>query len=57
MSQEAAARAFFAAPNFAVVGASTDPAKFGHKSAYSPSRLSESNLFLSCETLFGPTRH
>ncbi|OAA66869.1 succinyl CoA synthetase-like protein [Niveomyces insectorum RCEF 264] len=31
MSTEAAARAFFAKPSFAVVGASNDPAKFGHK--------------------------
>ncbi|KAH8590543.1 CoA binding domain-containing protein [Bisporella sp. PMI_857] len=31
MATEAAARAFFSAPHFAVVGASNDPAKFGHK--------------------------
>ncbi|TVY54420.1 hypothetical protein LSUE1_G010035 [Lachnellula suecica] len=31
MSQEAAARTFFNAPYFAVVGASSDPRKFGHK--------------------------
>ncbi|KAK2626359.1 hypothetical protein QTJ16_004621 [Diplocarpon rosae] len=31
MSTEAAARAFFTAPEFAVVGASSDPTKFGHK--------------------------
>jgi hypothetical protein len=36
MTTEAAARAFFSAPYFAVVGASSDPTKFGHKSA-SPS--------------------
>ncbi|KFY01048.1 hypothetical protein O988_02941 [Pseudogymnoascus sp. VKM F-3808] len=28
---EAAARAFFATPTFAVVGASNDPSKYGHK--------------------------
>lgn len=32
MATEAAARAFFSAPHFAVVGASSDPSKFGHKS-------------------------
>ncbi|TVY87586.1 hypothetical protein LAWI1_G005108, partial [Lachnellula willkommii] len=32
MSTESTARAFFSTPHFAVVGASTDPAKFGHKS-------------------------
>ncbi|ETS82543.1 hypothetical protein PFICI_04419 [Pestalotiopsis fici W106-1] len=31
MSTEATVRAFFSSPNFAVVGASTNPAKFGHK--------------------------
>ncbi|TAQ86408.1 hypothetical protein B7494_g5259 [Chlorociboria aeruginascens] len=31
MATEAAARAFFTAPYFAVVGASSDPTKFGHK--------------------------
>lgn len=31
MSSEAAARKFFTAPYFAVVGASSNPAKFGHK--------------------------
>lgn len=31
MATEAAARAFFTAPHFAVVGASSDPTKFGHK--------------------------
>ncbi|KAI9054629.1 hypothetical protein LZ554_001782 [Drepanopeziza brunnea f. sp. 'monogermtubi'] len=31
MATEAAARAFFSAPQFAVVGASSDPTKFGHK--------------------------
>ncbi|PMD20143.1 NAD(P)-binding protein [Hyaloscypha hepaticicola] len=31
MATEAAARAFFTAPYFAVVGASSDPSKFGHK--------------------------
>lgn len=35
MAQEAAARAFFTAPYFAVVGASSDPTKFGHKSTSS----------------------
>jgi hypothetical protein len=28
---EAAIKTFFATPRFAVVGASSDPAKFGHK--------------------------
>jgi acyl-CoA synthetase (NDP forming) len=32
MATEATARAFFSQPYFAVVGASNDPAKFGHKS-------------------------
>jgi len=32
MATEAAARTFFSAPYFAVVGASADPSKFGHKS-------------------------
>lgn len=32
MSTEANARAFFSSPYFAVVGASSNPAKFGHKS-------------------------
>ncbi|KAK6082690.1 binding domain-containing protein [Seiridium cupressi] len=31
MSTEATARTFFASPYFAVVGASNNPAKFGHK--------------------------
>jgi predicted CoA-binding protein len=35
MATEAAARAFFTAPYFAVVGASSDPSKFGHKSTSS----------------------
>lgn len=34
MSTEATVRAFFASPNFAVVGASNNPAKFGHKSMF-----------------------
>lgn len=33
MATEAAARKFFSAPFFAVVGASSNPAKFGHKGA------------------------
>jgi hypothetical protein len=33
MSTEATVRAFFSSANFAVVGASSNPAKFGHKSA------------------------
>ncbi len=32
LDMEAAAKAFFATPRFAVAGASSDPAKFGHKS-------------------------
>ena len=32
MAAESAARAFMATPRFAVVGASSDPSKFGHKS-------------------------
>ena len=32
MATEATARSFFASPQFAVVGASSDPTKFGHKS-------------------------
>lgn len=32
MSTEASARIFFSSPRFAVVGASSNPAKFGHKS-------------------------
>lgn len=32
MSTEATARSFFSSPYFAVVGASNNPAKFGHKS-------------------------
>jgi hypothetical protein len=39
MATEAAARAFFSSPQFAVVGASSDPNKFGHKSPSLPSRL------------------
>lgn len=35
MTTEATARAFFSTPFFAVVGASNNPAKFGHKSASS----------------------
>jgi hypothetical protein len=35
-TSEAAARGFFTAPYFAVVGASSDPTKFGHKSIFSP---------------------
>lgn len=31
MSTEATARIFFSSPFFAVVGASSNPAKFGHK--------------------------
>ncbi|KAM3561108.1 hypothetical protein ARSEF4850_003381 [Beauveria asiatica] len=31
MATEASARKFFTAPSFAVVGASSNPAKFGHK--------------------------
>ncbi|KAL2760254.1 hypothetical protein ACRALDRAFT_1073812 [Sodiomyces alcalophilus JCM 7366] len=31
MSTEAAARAFFSSPRFAVAGASSNPSKFGHK--------------------------
>ncbi|KAL7627757.1 hypothetical protein AAE478_001952 [Parahypoxylon ruwenzoriense] len=31
MTTEATVRAFFSSPKFAVVGASTNPAKFGHK--------------------------
>ncbi|TVY48515.1 Subtilisin-like protease, partial [Lachnellula cervina] len=31
MSTESTARAFFSTPHFAVVGASSDPSKFGHK--------------------------
>ena len=34
MSTEAAARAFFSSQFFAVVGASSNPAKFGHKSEW-----------------------
>ncbi|KAG6209225.1 hypothetical protein E4U50_003065 [Claviceps purpurea] len=33
MATETAARTFFASPFFAVVGASSNPAKFGHKGA------------------------
>jgi hypothetical protein len=39
MAQEAAARAFFTVPYFAVVGASSDPTKFGHKSTSPPFSL------------------
>lgn len=31
MATEAAARSFFSSPLFAVVGASSNPAKYGHK--------------------------
>jgi len=31
MASEAAARLFFSSPTFAVVGASSDPTKYGHK--------------------------
>ena len=34
MATEATARAFMSSPHFAVVGASSNPAKFGHKSTY-----------------------
>lgn len=34
MTTEATARAFMSSPQFAVVGASSNPAKFGHKSMY-----------------------
>jgi hypothetical protein len=37
MSTEASARIFFSSPRFAVVGASSNPAKFGHKSKSDPS--------------------
>jgi hypothetical protein len=37
MATEAAARAFFSSPQFAVVGACSDPNKFGHKSTSSQS--------------------
>ncbi|KAF4872565.1 hypothetical protein CGCSCA1_v008369 [Colletotrichum siamense] len=40
MSTEATARVFFSSKFFAVVGASSNPAKFGHKSAF---RLPESS--------------
>lgn len=32
MTTEATAKAFFSSPYFSVVGASSNPAKFGHKS-------------------------
>lgn len=31
MTTEASVRAFFSSPQYAVVGASSNPAKFGHK--------------------------
>ena len=34
MATEAAARKFFTSPFFAVVGASSNPAKFGHKGSF-----------------------
>jgi hypothetical protein len=34
MATETAARKFFTSPFFAVVGASSNPAKFGHKGSY-----------------------
>lgn len=34
MATEATARKFFTSPFFAVVGASSNPAKFGHKGVY-----------------------
>jgi hypothetical protein len=37
MATEAAARKFFAAPQFAVVGASSNPAKYGHKGSFDTS--------------------
>lgn len=39
MSTESTARAFFSTPHFAVVGASSDPSKFGHKSISAPFSL------------------
>ena len=32
MATEASVKAFFSSPQFAVAGASSNPAKFGHKS-------------------------
>ena len=46
-STEASARAFFAKPYFAVVGASTNQAKFGYKSGW----LSLSLMTTSRDTL------
>jgi hypothetical protein len=45
MATEAAARKFFSASYFAVVGASSNPAKFGHKGKLS-SPPNPSNLIL-----------
>ena len=54
MATEATARAFFSQPYFAVVGASNDPAKFGHKSRYNlfPQLLLELTPFLSIRMVY-----
>lgn len=49
---EAAAKTFFSYPAFAVVGASSNPAKFGNISAFAPSSLllkTHPHLHLSSE--------
>jgi hypothetical protein len=38
-SMEAAVKTFFSSPHFAVVGASSDPAKFGHKGFFFPTHF------------------
>lgn len=39
MATEATARKFFSAANFAVVGASSNTAKYGHKGTYLPTAV------------------
>lgn len=43
MTTEATVRTFFSSPNFAVVGASSNPAKYGHKGVF-PSPQFSSHL-------------
>ena len=51
MVSDADAKQFFSSPEFAVVGASSNPAKFGHKSLSSPSRDTHQSM------LYDPVVH
>jgi predicted CoA-binding protein len=56
MATEAAARTFFSSPYFAVVGASADPAKFGHKSIF-PRPFSRTATNISSAVFSWYTQH